>query len=304
MNSIFVAFDNQNSLITTSAKEISHSIVSPRIQQFADGEIRVVLDDPTVFVDKTVVLVQSTSNPVQENIFRIALLAHELKNAQAKKIIGVLPYFGYARQEASNIKGKPGPAVVVARMLEVAGIDEIITVELHTPKIKSFFSIPIHNVILNDFFAQHIQKQFDSLADVCLVAPDEGARERVEAIAQKLNVGTIVFAKERYGIDKTRVLGKSGLCQGKVAIIIDDIIDTGGTALHVCDELTAIGFEKVYGYFVHPVFSGDTLNKIKASQFTHIFVANTIDVPHVSEYEKVSVLDVSSQLSTLIKKIL
>ncbi len=297
-----VSLHDDTGLSRSIANQFSKEVIFPELQKFADGEMRVVLKDPAACANKTVLLVQSTCQPVHETILAVAFLAHELANAGAKKVIGVLPYFGYCRQEKSDIPDKSGPAAVIAKLLESVGLDSIITVELHTATIKDFFSIPIHNVILYDLIAQHIQQHFTTLENICFIAPDKGAQERVQAIAQRCNAGVLVFHKERLSIDKTCVVGRSGQCVGETAIIIDDIIDTGGTALNVCNELVALGFKNIYGYFVHPVFSGDALKKIEASPFTKVFVSNTIALPRASA--KVAVFDISRELLERIEKLL
>jgi len=251
MNAVVLAGDKDNTIAQKIARQLQVKLIVPHVCYFADGELHVSLSNPSSFIDKIVFLVQSTSMPVNENLLQVLFLTHEVKNAAAKTIIGVIPYFGYSRQEASDILGKPGQAATVVKMLEVAGMDSLLTVELHAPVIESFFSIPVLNVHVTDIIVQHIYKQFNSLDKVCLVAPDKGAQKRVQAIAQKLGIGFLTVVKERYASDKVRITKTIGMCSGITAIIIDDIISTGNTALQACDKLVTMGFENLYGYFVH-----------------------------------------------------
>src|SRR5271170_4454285 len=138
-----ISLNKHDNLVQAVARKLAVQVHEPCIDYFADGELEISLKNPTFFYNKTVVLIQSTGQPVHEHIMQVAFLAHELKNAGVRKIIGVLPYFGYSRQEKSKIVGSPGSAQVIAQLLERAGIDELISVELHTPLLYNFFSIPV-----------------------------------------------------------------------------------------------------------------------------------------------------------------
>ena len=292
MNIEIVTLSEKTRLAFDIAREFGAPCSVAQVEQFADSEIRISLTHPEQYVGKTVLLVQSTNMPVQQNVLAVAFLTHELKNAEAQKVIGVIPYFGFARQEASGIPGKPGQAQVVAYLFEASGMDAVIAVELHTKQIESFFSIPVINVSLIEVIVQHIKANFETLKDTCLVAPDEGAHDWVTAIAKKLNLGSFTFTKERYAKDKTRVVGRKGRCIGTTAIIIDDIIVTGGTAFHAADELPNLGFKKVFGYFVHPVFARDVRKKVENGRFEKIFVSNTIPIAQPAG-GKVEVFDIT-----------
>ena len=303
MDVVIVAFDKDESLVRGVAQKLGAAVVVPQVDQFSDGEIKVSLKDPAICVGKKAVIVQSTYPRVNEQVLLVAFLAHELKNAGATHVIGVIPYLGYSRQEKSDIPEKSGSVAVIAQLFEGAGVDQIITTELHAPEITKLFRIPIHNVLTADTVAQHIAQQFDSLENICLVAPDKGAEEPVRAVADQLGIGVLVFAKERYGVDKTRVIGLKGECRGKTAIIVDDIIDTGGTAINVCNELVGLGFDTVDGYFVHPVFSGNALERIAASTFNTLFVSNTIPLPADLQGAHIQQFDLSDKMATVIKEV-
>ena len=301
MNIEVITLDERTQLAHSIAGQFNAPCCVAQVEQFADSEIRVSLPHPERFTGKTVLLVQSTSMPVQQNVLAVAFLAHELKNAGAQKVIGVIPYFGFSRQEASDIPGKPGQAQVVALLFEAAGMDVMITVELHTDQVESFFSIPITNVRLIDVIAQHIKSNFATLEGICLVAPDEGACDWVESIAKKLDAGSFTFTKKRYAKDATRIVGKKGECIGTTAIIIDDIIATGGTAFQACDELLQFGFQKVYGYFVHPVLAGDARVQVEKSTFEKIFVSNSIPLGRPVG-GKVDVFDITNAIVSYIRQ--
>ena len=287
----------QTELAKKISKNLNKELQVPLFQQFADGEINIVLKDPTLFAHKVAVIIQSTGISVNEHTLAVAYCAHELKNAGAYKVIAVIPYFGYGRQERSTIPGKSGHAAVVAKLLEGAGIDEIIAVELHEPSLADLFSIPLHNIRLQDTIAQQIKQRFKFIESVCIIAPDRGAQPYVQEIAHELGLPMLVFEKERYGKDKTRIISHEGESGKKVGIIVDDIIATGGTAVEVCNMLHAQGFNAIYGYFVHPVLAGPALIRLKESHFAKIFVGNTLPLSaEACETELIESFDVSDAI--------
>lgn len=304
MNIELITINDQPGLAARVAQRLGQQLHKAKLKRFADGEMRVALEDQTFWSDRHAVIMQSTGSPVHDHIMQLAFLAYELKNAEAEKVTAIIPYFGYARQEKSDIADKPGPAAVVVRLLEAAGVDVVITVAVHTPVIEEFFTVPFHNISLVKTIAQQIKQQFESVSDICLVAPDQGAHERVKALAQELDVEQMAFYKERYAADKTRVIKVVGSCTVETAIIVDDIIDTGGTALNACDELRKCGIKNIYGYFVHPVFSGDALQKVGQSALKKIFVSNTLALSIAQSHTKVEVFDVSVDVVNAIEQLI
>jgi len=268
---------------TELAQNIANSFNKPlhnaTVIPFADGEINVTLSHPELFKEKTVVVIQSTGRHVNQTTLAVAFLVQELKNAGATQIIGVIPYLGYSRQERSIIADKPGHAAVIARLLEAAGLKILITVQLHDEKIKEFFSIPVYNLTAESLIIDHIRVHHPSLKGACLVAPDQGARALVQHIAKHLNLGLLVASKQRIAPDQTRLMELSDGCRGTVGIIIDDIIATGGSAVHVAEILQQRGYRTIYGYFVHPVLASHAADRIAQSGCTAIFVGNTLPLP-------------------------
>lgn len=302
MNSEFICLQK-----TELAQKVTQAFKKPlheaRFRKFADGEINVELQDSSIYAGKTVIIIQSASHPVNEHTLGISFLAYELQNAGAARVIGVIPYFGYSRQEKSSIAGKPGHAAVIAKLFESAGIDELFVVDLHDEALLDFFSIPIHNLSAQSIIAQHIKEYQDSSKEPCLVAPDKGAADYVEAIAMKIDVGTLIFSKERFAIDQTRITGSNGDCRGTTGIIIDDIMATGGTAINVADALHDRGYKKIYGYFVHPVFAGDAIERIQESSFNTIYVSNTLPLPAAAQNKPfIKQFDVSNIIIKAVQK--
>ncbi len=284
------------------AMAFDSSLYEIPLVKFADGEINVRIEDTSLFKNQTVIIVQSTQHPVNDYVLGIAFLAQELKNAQAAHVIAVIPYFGYSRQERSLIPGKAGHARIIAALYEAAGIDQLLTVEMHDTKILEFFSIPLYNVSTHTFITHHIQDHLRASMPVCLVAPDQGARSYVENIAHALGVDMLIFSKERYGVDQTRIINTVGHCTSIVGIIIDDIIATGGTVMNVARILRKKGCEKIYGYFIHPIFAGDSIDRLKENHFTMIYIGNTLPLPAaIKDDSLVQQIDISHLIITALQ---
>lgn len=295
-------------LADSVARLLQAHLIQANFQKFSDSECAVSIDNPEQFHGKDTYIFQSTGAPVNDTIFGVAFLAQLLKQAGARKVVLINPYFGYSRQDKSVIAGQPGHGQIIARLLEASGIDELITVELHNPAIKNYFTIPVHELSLTDTLAEYIKQHFGIRKEMCLIAPDKGAYERVAKIGLLVGAGVLVFSKERYAADKTRVVGVSGTCTGpstqlrtgKTAILIDDIIDTAGTAINAAQALMELHFHEVIGFFVHPVLSGDACERIEKGPFAQIFVSNTL--PVVGDHRKIVPFDISGVLAEFIWK--
>jgi len=306
-------------LAESVARLLQAHFVQANFQRFSDSECAVFLDDIEQFHGKDVYIFQSTGAPVNDTVFGVAFLAQQLKQAGARKVVLISPYFGYSRQDKSVISGNPGHAEIIARLFEASGIDELITAELHNPAIKNYFTIPVHELSLTDALAEYIKQHFGSRKEMCLIAPDKGAYERVAKIGLLVGAGVLVFSKERYAPDKTRVVGVSGTSTGpstglpgfaqgyaghgrtgKTAILIDDIIDTAGTAINAAQALLELHFHEVIGFFVHPVLSGDACERIEKGPFSQIVVSNTL--PVIGDHRKIVPFDISAVLAEFIWK--
>lgn len=297
-NTIFVAPPLMEPLAQSITHALGADLIVPEIIRFADGEIEVRLRNPEVIQGKSVCLIQSTNPPVHDALMQLLLLAQELKNAGATTITAFIPYFGYARHDESKIPGGQPSMALVVKLLQAAGINSIITIELHNSKIIPSLVIPMHSITMAPLIAEHIKQTVPSLAGVCLVAPDQGALARVEAIARILGVGYISYTKKRYAADKTKLVASRGSCKGTTAIIIDDMIDTSGTAINVCQDLHEKGYRNIFGYFVHPVLSGNAVEKLVASDFDCIFVSNSIAC--MNNVPKIKIFDIAKVISEVL----
>lgn len=295
---IFIALPSMGPLAQSIAHSLGGHLVVPELIQFADGEIEVHLPDQGLFQGKNVCIIQSTNPPVHDGLIQLMLLANELHNAGAQTITALIPYFGYARHDSSTIPGGQGSMALMVKLLKASGINNIITVQLHNPAIISQLILPMHSISLAPIIAAHIKQTLPSLNNVCLIAPDQGAQLLVSDIARILGIGFVSFTKERYQADKTKIVATQGSCKGTTAIVIDDIINTGGTALNVCEALHQQGYARIYGYFVHAVLSADAAQKLQASSFTQIFVSNSI--PQLKSVPKIKIFDIAKVITEVL----
>jgi ribose-phosphate pyrophosphokinase len=278
------------------AQALHMPLIYPQMVTFADGECQVILENPHQYAGKHIVVIQSTGHPVNDNVIALAFYAQELKHAGASTITAIIPYFGYSRQERSAIEGKPGHGAVIARLLESSGISEMVTIDLHCPTIIDFFSIPVRNLSAQSIIVAHIKKQFPLLQNICLVAPDGGIAPYVQKMAHTLSVAPLLFCKERFGQDQTRAVAVNVNQHGGgiTAVVIDDIIATGGTVLNVGNRLFERGYATIVGYFVHPVLAGDAVRRLKGSSFSSIYVSNTLPLSlEAAHAEIIKTFDVS-----------
>lgn len=298
----FCSFNADVALADQIASGFNKKLHVVQIDRFADSELQVRLPEGVSVEGKTFFIVHSTSRPVQENIMLLSLLVYRLKQLAAAKIIAVVPYFGYARQ-CKTIDGKRGAAALIACFIESAGVDEVVVIEPHDEQLAALFSIPFHKVNLSKTIAEHIESHIPNAAGCCVVAPDHGAYERAAHIASYLGVPVVTFGKERYGINKIKIFERKGDCLSDRAIMIDDIIDTGSTALHVAQALRDEGIHSIYGYFIHPVFSDDVLMHLQTGPFEKIFVSPSIAYEKGS-LKKVKLFDILEAIVEVLKQVI
>ena len=223
-NYAFFALNKKFGLAQSIATFFNRPLHEVQIDRFADSEVRIVLPETEDFSGTTAFVIHSTSTPVHDTLMQLLLVVHALKQRKVAQVVAVIPYFGYARQCQEN--GKQGAAALVAQLVQAAGVDVLVVVEPHDQQLKHFFSIPFYTVSVHKLIAEHIKKTIPNLSSCCIVAPDRGAQERVQKIADHLSLPIGIFDKERYGVNQVKITSVEGACPGKCAIIIDDIIDT------------------------------------------------------------------------------
>lgn len=253
--------------------------------RFPDGEINVHIKETVRGAD--VCVIQPTCPPVNENLMELLLIIDALKRASAERITAVIPYYGYARQDRKHIGRVPISAKLVANMIVTAGADRVLTLDLPAGQIQGFFDIPVDNLRGDPIIADCFRHQ--NLENTVIVAPDVGAAKRARAVAERLELPLAIVEKSRISPTEVRALNVIGNVKGKRAILVDDILATGGTVIEATELLLECGAQEVLGAFIHGVFAGDAVRKLEASPVKKIVVTNTIPPPKSSKIDTISV---------------
>lgn len=297
-----VASEKQAKLARNIAQQLKLPLHEAETIRFADSEMRVHFDGLNN-LDDHAIIVHSTSRPVHDNLMWLLLCCHALKQKGINRVTAVVPYFGYGRQD-KNPDGSLGAAHLVAQMLEAAGVNEIVTVELHEPEIIGYFSIPVRNINLSSFIANFLKSKCDN-GSCTLISPDHGAADWTAEIAAQINAPTMVFQKERFAVNQTRIVASKGTCETKHAVIVDDIIDTGSTIINVAQELQQTHPTCIVSAFaVHPVLSANASDCLQQSVFNKVWMTNTIQLHVETIFEKLEIVDVSGEIASNLQQIL
>ena len=283
------------------AKNLKSKLINSSIRKFADGEIYVEINEN--IRGNSIFIIQSVSSPANDNLMELLLCIDALKRSSAKNITAVIPYFGYARQDRKVVPRTSISAKLVSNLITKAGADRVVTVDLHAGQIQGFFDIPVDNLFATPIFARHIKKKVKSKRIIC-VAPDVGGTERARALGKILNVGLAIVDKRRPKPGQSQVMNVIGDVKDQTCIIVDDIIDSGGTIINAAKALKSRGAKEVYVYITHGVLSGDAVKKIKNSVIKNLVVTDTIDNGEKTKNVKnIEVLPISGLMGEAIKRI-
>ena len=293
---------NSNKVLSKNiAKYLKTKLVNSSIRKFADGEIYIEVNEN--IRGNSIFIVQSISSPANDNLMELLLCIDALKRSSAKNITAVIPYFGYARQDRKVVPRTSISAKLVSNLITQAGADRVVTVDLHAGQIQGFFDIPVDNLFSTPIFARHARKKIKSKKIIC-VAPDVGGTERARALGKLLNVGLAIVDKRRPKPGQSEVMNIIGDVKGQTCILVDDIIDSGGTIVNAAKALKSLGAKDVYVYITHGVLSGDAIKKIKSSVIKNLVITDTIDNVHKTKNVKnIEVLPVSGLMGEAIKRI-
>ena len=290
------------SLAEAIAKALGVRLGRAQVQRFSDGEISVeVLDN---IRGRDVFIVQSTCPPVNDNLMELILLADACRRASAYRITAVVPYFGYSRQDRrSRATRAPISAKAVAEMVCAAGIDHLVTVDLHADQIQGFFSIAVDNVYASPVLLADAWKRLEE--DVVVVSPDVGGVVRARALARRLdNTDLAIIDKRRPKPNVAEAMNIIGEVRGKVCVLIDDMIDTAGTLCQAAGSLLDEGATEVVAYITHPVLSGKALERINGSDLTELVVTDTIPLSgEAAASGKIRQLSVAELLAETMRRI-
>ena len=282
-------------------KYLDLPFVNAVIRRFSDGEIFVEIAESVRGAH--VFIIQSTCPPVNEHLMELLIITDALKRASAKAITAVIPYYGYARQDRKVQPRAPISAKLIADIIVKAGVDRVVTVDLHAGQIQGFFDVPVDHLYAMPVFIKYLNSKFKG-EDIVIVSPDAGGMERARAYASKLGVGLAMTDKRRTGPNVAEIAYLIGDVKGKTAIIIDDLVDTAGTAIQAGNVLVREGAKRVALCCTHGVLSGNAVEKIEESDFDEAVITDTImPTEETRSSQKIKVLSISNLLGEAIKRI-
>jgi len=286
-------------LVEEIARDLGTAMGKSMVKNFSDGEINVEINESVRGMD--VFVVQSICHPVNNNLMELLILIDALKRASAERITAVLPYYGYARQDRKVSPRAPISAKLLADLITTAGASRILTVDLHAGQIQGFFNIPVDHLFAAPVLLEYLKKLKN---DLVIVSPDAGGVERARAYAKRLNTSLAIIDKRREGPNVSQVMNIIGDVEGMIAILVDDLVDTGGTLARAAYALMEKGAKTVYACCTHPVLSGKAVEIISKSPIEEMIVTNTIPLQEEAmACPKVKVLSVSSLLADAIRRI-
>ena len=291
----------------SSSKKLAQDIASIlgtkvgdcKVHHFADGEILCEIGESVR--GKDVFIVQSTSNPVTENLMEILVLTDALKRASAREITAVIPYFGYARQDRKAKPRQPITSKLVADLLTTAGVNRVVTVDLHAAQIQGFFDIPVDEMQALPLLIKYFRKK--KVQDLCVVSPDHGGATRARKMSEAFDCPIAIIDKRRPKPNVAEVMGIIGNVEGKNCILIDDMIDTAGTITAGVDMLKQKGAKDLYIACTHGVLSGPAVERLSTCAAKEVVITNTIEIPQDKKFDKLVSVSVAGLLAHTIENI-
>ncbi|WP_028777592.1 ribose-phosphate diphosphokinase [Shimazuella kribbensis] len=291
---------NSNPLLAQKiCNHLGITLGDSKVNKFSDGEIHIQLNETVRGLD--VYVVQSTCDPVNQHLMELLVMVDALKRASAGTINVVIPYYGYARQDRKARARDPITAKLVANLIETAGADRVIAMDLHATQIQGFFNIPVDHLLGVPILANYFQGK--NLTDLVVVSPDHGGVIRARRLAERLEAPLAIIDKRRPEPNVSEVMSIIGKVAGKTAIIIDDIIDTAGTIALATEAILERGAKEVYACCTHPVLSGPALDRIQNSGIKQLIATDTIPLKPEKMLDKIEVLSVAPVIGEAIYRI-
>jgi ribose-phosphate pyrophosphokinase len=295
-----LAGTSNSKLCKDIARQLKLKLVNSNIKRFADGEVYVEINEN--IRGNSIFVVQSTSNPANDNLMELLICIDALRRSSAKNITAVIPYFGYARQDRKVVPRTAISAKLVSNLITNAGANRILSVDLHAGQIQGFFDIPVDNLFATPIFARHIKKI--KLNNMVCVSPDVGGVERTRALSRRINSSIAIIDKRRPSPGKSEVMNIVGNIVNKNCVIVDDIIDSGGTIVNAAKALKDKGAKDIYVFITHAVLSGDAVGKIEKSQIKKLITTDTIDnSKKIKKSKKIEVIAIAPMISEAMKRI-
>lgn len=295
----------------TSNKELVKEICSYlkikegeiKIEHFLDGEVLVTPKESVR--GKKVFIIQSTCKPVNDRLMELLVCVDAVKRASAKEIAVIVPYYGYARQDRKAAARQPITAKLVADMLMIAGIDRIVTVDLHAQQIQGFFDIATDDLTFIPLIAKYFENKFNKEDNIVVVSLDHGGTVRARRLAERLEAPIAIIDKRRPRANVVEVSNVIGDVKDKTCIVVDDICDTGGSLVAGVNLLKEYGAKEIYTCVTHGVFSNNALDKIEDSPIKEMIISNTIPLSEeiLNKYKKIKVISIAEMLASIISSI-
>ena len=292
MNGISIFSGNSNPEL---AQKITEYLAKPlgkiKADRFSDGEIQLEIKENVR--KQEVFIIQSTCAPVNDNLMELLLMIDALKRSSASRITAVVPYFGYARQDKKVTPRVPISAKLVADLITRAGVDRVITLDLHAGQIQGFFNIPVDNLYAAPVILDYIKTNYGH-DDIVIVSPDAGGVERARAFAKRLHAGLAIIDKRRSAPNKAKAMALIGDVKGKIVVILDDMVDTAGTLTEAAGVIERHGAQSVHACCTHPVLSGPAVKRIEDSSLKTLLVTDTIPLSKEAEAcDKITTLSIA-----------
>ncbi|MEI6205983.1 MAG: ribose-phosphate pyrophosphokinase [Desulfuromonadales bacterium] len=276
-------------------------LASARVRCFSDGEVMVEIGENVRGRD--VYVIQSTCAPTNDNLMELLVMTDALKRASAATITAVIPYYGYARQDRKAAPRTPITAKLVADLITTAGVDRVVTIDLHAAQIQGFFNIPVDNLYAAPVILKYLKERFNS-DEVVMVTPDAGGTERARAFAKRLECSLAVIDKRRTGPNVAEVMYLIGDVRDKIAIILDDMVDTAGTLTQAARALKDNGAKVIYACATHGVLSGPAIERINNSDIEEVVLTDSIPLGNREQMtSKIRILSVADLLAEAIRRI-
>jgi ribose-phosphate pyrophosphokinase len=295
-----VAGNSNPPLAKAIAGVLGLPLTKASVRRFADGEVFVEIQENVRGTD--VFIIQSTSAPANDHMMELLIITDALRRASARRITAVMPYFGYARQDRKVGSRSPISAKLVANLITNAGVDRVLTLDLHANQIQGFFDIPTDNLYASPVMVRDIRERFD-LTNLMVVSPDVGGVVRARGLAKRINAPLAIIDKRRERAGESEVMNVIGDVAGFTCILIDDIVDSGGTLVNAADALLANGAKEVHAYITHGVLSGGATARIVGSRLKELVITDSIQPTEaVNAAKNIRVLPISTLIGEAINR--
>lgn len=301
MDFLIFSGNSNKSLAEGIVSRLGMRLGAATVSKFSDGEIMVKINESVRGRD--VFIVQPTNAPSDTNLMELMVMADALRRASANTITAIMPYFGYSRQDRASEPRVPITAKLVSNLITVAGIDRVVTMDLHAGQIQGFFDIPVDNLYALPVFYKYMQDNNLCDGETVIVSPDAGGVARARTYAKKFGMPLAIIDKRRSGPNVAKVMHVIGEVAGKKCILIDDMIDTAGTLTEAAAALKENGAISVKAMATHGILSGPAIDRIGASVIEKVIITDTIDNTRLKDFAKLEILTVSGILATSIERI-